>query len=1525
MGIKILKKNTNLTCCSSLSTINIIIEAGAIESFVKIAVEEKGKLRVMAIEALRVLSEDFSPSRQTRAALCGNGAANALGMALKDIVESYGDRLGEQAPELSDPVDLKELHEALCALANILDPISEVVLPLGNRRRQSSDGKDTQKLQIGGCKQATDSGGLEALLVVASMPFLPSEQSQLGLSHVTRVDVLEETCRSLAYMAPLLLNAALAPKYAKWTDHILNALYLVTKHLLQAPDLADAMPETVTEVQINLLRGLAALAGSEPLKIRIIDRFLPFLLVMNSGETSNAAYQAFQALGFKDDEVAIQVAGNNPQLLADWFCIARSCQIQAMARDEIQQLVRDLWSAPFRETSNSLNITRLFRDSSDISRSDDGSPLCSDLFENFANDAATQLDRESMLIQYRDIYGRSSQPSVLLERVSSKGGDESRSDHLLARQIYPLSCSDLETDWVLSHDRARSAADVHANESSTLSLSPHVNKLLTHIFPSSLLRNQVLPVKNLVPSASFNFRGLMMPQRRYFSFRREGQLLSRLCATESASLDSTDVHWTLGFTNSSFAGEFSESLVQALYMCPMIIGLSFARSGEPIAGASEKEDNDEDGGAVLDDGGAILANLVGSLPPWISSLTFDGLLSDRDMKSLVVILETVGKLSISHDVSLGQHAFSTVSAGAQDGCRTSSQGQGRFCFLAVSRSPYIHKDVWKSFFRLLGTPDALTLKRTQRPLESLKILDLSGNHLGDDLCAAILQVVHDKDSGCLLEQLDLSGNHIMAGTSVLKVFRNYVTHYRYAQQAGRANLKEGWKSSLHTLVLADNGLGMGNAWFEIISLLKHNALELSVLDLSRNGLVLGDHDLDLCEAIVLALLKNTSLLRLCLSHNMFGAGAVSLILHRLSCASHESVLAFLELEANDPPLHQEQEDVLKTIGARSRRCLLQRRISDRERSRSLAAFVANEGSLEGESITYFDHTSREDEETSPVSGTKEFVDRLNSSDTDLSMGENAITVLFSAPLIFLDDRKIERPFAKLDFGLERELMWQCLKEASRDIELFFDNATPDRFLAAISKRCSCLHYSGHGHQTCLPFEDKGGSHWLNIEDIQGLIARDGGASFRFVFVSACYSYNVGQTFASAGVRHVVCCEEESELKDAAALAFTRNFYLALAVGNTVKESFDQGCKAVRATPNLRNAEQEMRKFRLLPEDGIHDVPIFVNAKPVLEWPRSLSEKAVAKNRRSSSARGVRKGLNSGGTSQLELSVRNMIQEDPSPSPPQFFLGREVDMYKVLRQVLDQRLVSVVGKVGIGRSSLVCALCHYINERASTMPWIEHIYFVKAKQDNRQKRSTALFRRLLKLLEDSGKLEPRATDSYADIETMTDTACRALRNDKALIVFDRVDLLDEADEVNDFPIALKSLIGETRNLRILLTNRRPLGIPSMGEKTCDLGPLNLGNTVRLFAFLCPYVHTPKERQKLFRALVTDFEQEHLLPTDPGLSVATLKLFEILGSGTPSLVEKSAYNVSKEVFLSLMNGNILEGAGSSEAIEGKAMME
>ena len=1096
----------------------------------QIALEHTGKLRSISVEALRVLSEDTDSYRQTRLQLCSVGAAETLGLTIKDNASvikllEFSDKLG--ARQTMDSLDMdgtlitgvKDTYRALRALANILEPQRE------SKKSQNIRRMDPQlkpkELLVKGCLDVAMSGGLTGILCVSALSSTPSFLAESKMITLDRIDLLEESCRLLANLSPLLLSDTASSGIANWAIDVFEALDGILKRLNECDDNIET--DISTELTIDALQGIGALAVYEPLKIRIVNQTLPKLLLFKSlgGEQidiATAANQVLLSMGFIEDEISAQVAGNNPQFLVDLFCLQRALLLQAMARAEIRSKVLELWQIPLSETDpDNLEEMRLIRQRSQAhseksSSGDDRSidshddPVCKDLFESFTSDYDSRDNRAKILRQYLDVYESSNRLKRVPGSVDQHVLEADEDKNMMASHVFPLSDAREEKDWVLSHYHAIETCNESKKFSISGTMPERVEKLLYSCFPSKALRNYIVPVNDLLPQSSFNFRAFMMPKRRYFSFRREGELLARLCDKQGSVIDSDDVHWTLGFTNSTFAGEFVESLVQTLYKHPMITGLSFIRNSEWIA--MRKSDK----GSDADDGGGLLANLTGSLPPWVSHLTFDNMLNDRDLRALVAILDTIGKLSSGHDFD---DETSQVSIG---------QPQGNFACMSIRNSLQISRESWSSFFQMFGKMEHARRNPTPAPLSTLKILDLTGNNLGDEAAAMVLELVHDKHSGCSIEQLDLTGNRIGRGTNVVRVLRAYTEYYRYNQKVGVKMLRKSWQSSLHTLILAGNDLFLGQAGLEIFALLKHNALCLRYLDLSNNGL-----ESDSYQLLASCLLKNTSLCHLNLSENKFNPALIDLILDNLNNRDAESGLSFLLFENNNPTLTSNQKSKLADFLQKSRKNAIKRYVLEKEKK------------LLGDTDTQdaVDRQSGEldliDEETKTIFSRNSYTGNQETSSLDTNdQGDNKITVLFSAPLVFADGENKLHPFAKLDFEMERELLWQCMKEASRDIDMSFDNAHHSRLLATLTRRCSVLHYSGHGHQSFLPFEDgMGGPNWLSVQDIKELILQDGVVPFKFVFVSACHSGLAGETFASAGVPHVVCCKQDSELKDTA--------------------------------------------------------------------------------------------------------------------------------------------------------------------------------------------------------------------------------------------------------------------------------------------------------------------------------------------------------------------------------------------------------
>ncbi|CAN0148441.1 unnamed protein product, partial [Ectocarpus fasciculatus] len=90
---------------------------------------------------------------------------------------------------------------------------------------------------------------------------------------------------------------------------------------------------------------------------------------------------------------------------------------------------------------------------------------------------------------------------------------------------------------------------------------------------------------------------------------------------------------------------------------------------------------------------------------------------------------------------------------------------------------------------------------------------------------------------------------------------------------------------------------------------------------------------------------------------------------------------------------------------------------------------------------------------------------------------------------------------------------------------------------------------------------------------------------QLVFISSCASEPIGNAFVEAGVPHVVAVKHDAEVKDEAALDFSKLFYAALFEngGKTVKQAFESALNCVNATHPGALTNQEGGHFLLLPK------------------------------------------------------------------------------------------------------------------------------------------------------------------------------------------------------------------------------------------------------------------------------------------------------------------------------------------------------
>jgi hypothetical protein len=279
-----------------------------------------------------------------------------------------------------------------------------------------------------------------------------------------------------------------------------------------------------------------------------------------------------------------------------------------------------------------------------------------------------------------------------------------------------------------------------------------------------------------------------------------------------------------------------------------------------------------------------------------------------------------------------------------------------------------------------------------------------------------------------------------------------------------------------------------------------------------------------------------------------------------------------------------------------------------------------------------------------------------------------LAYLFAAPLWGNLGVKLQETIIKpLDFQKEQKDLFETLSNSDKALRLKIEVATHDKLIALTLMGLRALHFSGHGQENMLAFENGLGKvHCMTPADILNLLSAGGqNEGIEFVFVSACNSENVGKAFVQAGVPHVIAVRRQEQVADDAARMFMKQFYLAVLVGRTVKNAFEIALAAVKTGIIEGN---EPKKFLLLPQDGDHNVEIFRDV-PAGQF-INLNEKEKPNN--------------------LCAPIEN-------------FLGRNFEVQELVEKLADsgisgRKLILLTGVPRIGKTTLALEGARYCHQR-----------------------------------------------------------------------------------------------------------------------------------------------------------------------------------------------------------------------------------
>ena len=151
------------------------------------------------------------------------------------------------------------------------------------------------------------------------------------------------------------------------------------------------------------------------------------------------------------------------------------------------------------------------------------------------------------------------------------------------------------------------------------------------------------------------------------------------------------------------------------------------------------------------------------------------------------------------------------------------------------------------------------------------------------------------------------------------------------------------------------------------------------------------------------------------------------------------------------------------------------------------------------------------------------------------------------------------------------------------------------------------------------------------------------------------------------------------------MEFEKTFYRNLACGKTLLQAFEIARQEILVSPRIATEHrwEESQKFCLLPKNGVdHDVPIFFQRK----YTPSHKKHYAPPN--------------------------HFL-----PPPPDVFVGRELDQFRIIQAIRDSRLVRISGPKGVGKSSLVKACCQYLKDRLHIIDFTEIIWIAHSSNNH----------------------------------------------------------------------------------------------------------------------------------------------------------------------------------------------------------------
>ncbi|CAI2377825.1 unnamed protein product [Moneuplotes crassus] len=511
---------------------------------------------------------------------------------------------------------------------------------------------------------------------------------------------------------------------------------------------------------------------------------------------------------------------------------------------------------------------------------------------------------------------------------------------------------------------------------------------------------------------------------------------------------------------------------------------------------------------------------------------------------------------------------------------------------------------------------------------------------------------------------------------------------------------------------------------------------------------------------------------------------------------------------------------------------------------------------------------------------------------DMTNSRLHLAFMFASPLIRRFNGKTEN-IMQLDCQTEIKDIVNACNQMKYELKYKSVVATPSNMRSVLTDGPIALHFSGHGIQNTkkdigleyinnkhkgniLLLEDEQCmSHYLYETELKKMIER-AQINLEVVFVSSCHSEFAGEVFLNAGAKHVICIKQSEEIADKASLCFSRVFYETLFVKNyTVCASFHFAKEEV----NKMFKSVEAYKFILL-------IPQETRKK-------NSNTPKTSKHRCQAVTSIIPGGLVNLGNKPSILSVPSKIDN---------FVGRQKEMYDIIDHLSKNRLVSILGLSGIGKTTLARNIADHLKHRQRFRDGIIYVGL-------RGCESSQMFLANLSLIirtEAETEIEENKTND-SDIEDRM-LVHHFLKNKQILIILDNCEDPIGSDEIN-FTSEIEKILDECSEVKFLLTSRKALELKSNTKEM----QFPLQSLTSEESLLCLLEKAPRKiLEEEMKELLSSTKSNSSPFTNASPSLVNHPLFLLLG-GHPQAISLAApllqYKSLTELFNNLSDSSVL----------------